>query len=358
LTLTQRESAAQVADRIGKSKPPSVIWLHFQDCTGCSETLLNSSEPDLADLIFNLISLDYHETFMAASGMQSETALRKAINAHRGEYILVIEGSIPTGQHGQYMKVGGRPALEVLPELASQAALIIAMGSCASWGGLPAADPDPTGAVGVQEIIKDKRIINLPGCPPNIYSFLSVVLEYASMHRLPALDTEGRPRFAYDRLIHDHCPRRGHFDAGRFAQAYGDEQHRQGWCLYKLGCKGPVTHAPCSTLAFNDVPDAWPIGIGAPCAGCTERDVAFRIPLFKTVGIHGATPPDVFPAVNTSQGVAKTAAVALVGVIAGATGAAIAMASRRLPGAEPAHVDVASIDKNSPHRHNSDLGGE
>jgi hydrogenase small subunit len=142
-----------------------------------------------------------------------------------------------------------------------------------------------------------------------------VALEYATMNRLPALDEFNRPKFAFDRHIHDHCPRRAHFDAGRFAKEFGDEGHREGWCLYKLGCKGPVTHAACSTKRFNEVPDVWPIGIGAPCVGCTEKSVAFRVPIFETVDIHAATPPEALPLINNRMGTIGTAAAAMAGAI-------------------------------------------
>ena len=118
-----------------------------------------------------------------------------------------------------------------------------------------------------------------------------MVLQYATYGTLPALDAEGRPKFAYGQTIHEHCPRRAHFDAGRFAERFGDEGHRNGYCLYKLGCKGPVTYAICSVEHFGEVNDAWPIGIGHPCFGCTEKGVGFAIPLHTTVEIRRPTPP-------------------------------------------------------------------
>jgi hydrogenase small subunit len=332
LTLTEKANAWQVAEQIGKVRRPSVIWLHFQDCTGCSETLLRTSRPDVADLILNVISLDYHETLMAASGAQAEEVLKQAVTENFGKFVLVVEGSVPTREQGQYMKLGGRPALDVLKDLGPKSAAIVAMGSCASWGGVPSSGPNPTGAQGVDTLITEKPVVNLPGCPPNPYNLLAVVLEYATMGRLPALDDLNRPKFAFDRYIHDHCPRRAHFDAGRFVKQFGDDGHRQGWCLYKMGCKGPVTHASCSTRHFNDVPDVWPIGVGSPCVGCTEKSVAFHVPIFDVADIHAATPPEALPLINTRVGTIGTAAAAMVGAIAGGIGGAALMASRRLPG--------------------------
>jgi hydrogenase small subunit len=331
LALTKAGSVAEVAAKIGKARRPSVIWLHFQDCTGCTETLLRTSAPDAAHLILDIISLDYHETLMAASGAQAEAALRQAMTENAGKYVLVVEGAIPTRDDGVYMQLGGRPAVQVVKEVAAKAAAIIAIGSCASWGGIPSSDPNPTGAVGVDTVISGKPIVNLPGCPPNPYTLLAVVLEYVTMGRLPAMDDLHRPTFAYERVIHENCPRRAHFDAGRYAQAYGDDGHRKGWCLYKLGCKGPVTHASCSTRHFNEVPGVWPIGIGAPCLGCTEKNVVWKMSTVETVPIHLATPPDTYPPIYSGTGKIKTGAAVLVGAIAGAVGQRIVGGFPALP---------------------------
>ncbi len=345
LSLTHKATAAQVARIVGKARRPSVIWLHFQDCTGCTETLLRTSAPDVGHLILDVISLDYHETLMAASGAQAEAALRSAMSENAGKYVLVVEGSIPTRDDGVYMELGSRPAIQVVKEVAAQAAAVIAMGSCASWGGVPSADPNPTGAVGVDSVISGKPIINLPGCPPNPYNLLAVVLEYVTMGRLPEMDSLNRPRFAYERVIHENCPRRAHFDAGRFAFAFGDEGHRRGWCLYKLGCKGPVTHAACSTRHFNEIPGVWPIGCGIPCVGCTEKGVVWSMGTFETVPIHLATPPDTYPAIFSGAGQVKVGAAALVGGIVGAVGGATWVASQRFQSSMEAGVTRIATDR-------------
>jgi hydrogenase small subunit len=345
LALTEKATALQVAQRIGKARRPSVIWLHLQDCTGCSETLLRTSRPDVADLILNVISLDYHETLMAASGAQAEAALHRAMEENAGKYVLVVEGAIPARDEGVYMELGSRPGVQVVKEVAAQAAAVIAIGSCASWGGVPSADPNPTGAVGVDTVVTGKPIVNLPGCPPNPYNLLAVVFEYVTMGRLPALDEFRRPKFAYERVIHENCPRRAHFDAGRFATAFGDEGHRKGRCLYKLGCKGPVTHAACSTRHFNEIPGVWPIGIGVPCLGCTEKAVVWQMGTFETVPIHLATPPDTYPPVFSSAGQLKTGAAAVVGAIAGAVGGAAWVASQRFQSSHEAGLERVAADR-------------
>src|SRR5215813_4286361 len=198
LALTENaKSPEQLANTIAKAKKPVVVWLHFQDCTGCSETLLRTSRPDVADLILNVISLDYHETLMAASGYQAEAALKQAVAESFGKFVRVVEGSIPTKEQGRYMKLAGRPAIEVLKDVGRKSAAVVAMGSCAAWGGVPSADPNPTGAQGVDSILTEKPVVNIPGCPTNPYNLLAVVLEYATMNRLPALDEFNRPKFAF-----------------------------------------------------------------------------------------------------------------------------------------------------------------
>jgi len=330
LALTDKLTPEAVAADLGKVIRPPVIWLHFQDCTGCTETLLRPSHPDLGDLILNVISLEYHETLMAGSGKQAEAALTEAVRRYSNKYVCVVEGSIPTRDKGVYMKLAGRPAMEVLADVGGKAAAIIAIGSCASWGGIPSADPAPTGAVGVADLMPNKAIVNLPGCPPNPYTLLGVVLQFAESGTLPELDDERRPKFAYDRDIHEHCPRRAHFDAGRFVKQFGDEGHREGWCLYEMGCKGPDTHAGCSTRHFNEIPDVWPIGIGAPCIGCTEKSIAFRMPMFQVVQIHTrATPPATYAPIVAPQGNASLVAAGLAGVGAGALIGAGWVASRK-----------------------------
>ena len=323
-------AAASFASAAQAARKPSVIWLHFQECTGCSESLLRASHPDLADVIFDFISLDYHETLFVASGHQAEAARRQAMADNAGKYVLVVEGAIPTKDDGIYCKIGGQTALAMLEETAAQAGAIIAIGSCASWGGIPSADPNPTGAQGVPQVLGGKTVVTVPGCPPNPYNFLGVVLQYATMGSLPALDSLGRPTFAYGRTIHEHCPRRPHFDAGRFAKKFGDEGHRLGYCLYELGCKGPQTFANCSTQSFCDVTDAWPIGLGHPCFGCTEQAHAFRTPLHATIGVPLPTPGSEFAPIHAPQGRVSAIATGVAGLVVGGLVGAGVRASKKI----------------------------
>ncbi len=263
------ELLPKLVDAATSSKRPPVVWLHFQECTGCTESLLRASHPDVARLILNLISLDYHETLMAGAGHQVEEVLDETIKKYKGKFICVVEGAIPTKDGGVYCKIAGRTALDIIKDVAPKSAAIIAIGTCASFGGIQAAKPNPTGAVGVRDIIKDRPIINVSGCPPNPISFLGTVINYLTFKRLPATDQLGRPLFAYGKRIHDHCERRPHFDEGRFVEQFGDEAHRKGYCLYKVGCKGPETFSNCPSARFNDV-NVWPVSVGHGCVGCTE----------------------------------------------------------------------------------------
>jgi hydrogenase small subunit len=310
-------AATRIAEAAATGLKPSVIWLHFQECTGCTESLLRTSHPALSELLLDLISLDYHETLFAAAGHQAEDVLKAAMTQNAGKYVCVIEGAIPVKDDGIYCMIGGRTALDIAREVAANAGAIIAIGSCASFGGVAAADPNPTGATGVPDVLTGKTVVTIPGCPANPYNLLGTVLQYATFGTLPELDAKGRPKFAYGRTIHEHCPRRAHFDAGRFAQQFGDEGHRQGYCLYKLGCKGPQTYANCSVLSFCEVVDAWPIGIGHPCVGCTEQKIAFRTAIHDTVEIDRPTPPDTYPRIQERQGVVSPVATAIAGLAGG-----------------------------------------
>ena len=319
----------KIAAAVTSPQRPPVIWLSGQECTGCIESLLRTNHPTIDSLIFDLISLEYSETLNAGSGHQAEGARAKSIEANKGKFILVVDGAIPVKDKGIYCQIAGKPVLDILNETAPLAAAVIAIGSCASWGGVPSASPNPTGATPVHEILKGKGIpvVNIPGCPPNPYNFLSTVIHYLTFKKLPALDDKGRPKFAYSRLIHENCERRPHFDAGRFAEEFGDAGHRQGFCLYKLGCKGPETYNNCSTVAYNDTPGCWPVATGSPCFGCSEEKVGFNSPLFSKAKVIFPTPPaQPISAVPEKGGGAKNFAYGVAGAAIGA--AAVALTKR------------------------------
>lgn len=247
---------------------PPLIWLHFGECTGCSEALLRTQYPYIDELVLEVLSVEYHETIMAAAGHQAEEQLHNAIKKYDGKFICVVEGSIATKYNGGYGKVGGRSFLEIAKEVCPKAAAVISIGSCASFGGIPAAAPNPGGYKGVGDAIGIKPV-NIPGCPPNPINLVGTVVNYLLLGKLPELDESGRPLFAFGKTIHDQCPRRAHFENEEFVEEFGSEEAALGYCLYKVGCRGPETYNNCPIAKFNDG-TSWPVEAGAPCIGCSQ----------------------------------------------------------------------------------------
>jgi hydrogenase small subunit len=278
----------QIVNALETKRLPRVIWLEFQDCAGNTESMLRTSHPTIAEIVLDAISLEYHETIMAGAGAAAEKARMDVINS--GEpYVVIVEGSIPTAENGIYCTIGGKTALDILRESTSKAALVIAVGACAWDGGFPRLGV--TGAVGVGDVIGNKGLINLGGCPHNAANTAAVLVHFLTFGDAPALDSYNRPLFAYGHLIHDQCERRANFDAGRFVEAWGDEGHRNGWCLYKMGCKGPQATYNCPIVRWNDGTN-WPIGAGHGCIACAsprfwERMSPFydRLPGVKMFGV-------------------------------------------------------------------------
>ncbi|MGD8783213.1 MAG: hydrogenase small subunit [Thioalkalispiraceae bacterium] len=261
--------AGAIAEALGKARRPSVIWLSFQECTGCTESLTRSHNPTVESLILDAISLDYHHTLQAASGTAAEAAREQAMHDNQGKYLLIVDGSIPTGAGGAYSTIAGMTNLQMLQETAKHSAAIVSVGSCAAFGGIPYANPNPTGAKPVMELIKDKPIINVPGCPPIPTVITGVLSHYLTFGTIPELDSLNRPLSFFGDTIHDRCYRRPFYDQGKFAKSFDDEGARNGWCLYELGCKGPTTHNACATAKWNNSA-SFPIESGHPCLGCSE----------------------------------------------------------------------------------------
>ncbi|MGM0575376.1 MAG: hydrogenase small subunit [Myxococcota bacterium] len=275
-----RSAAAEIAEAVEKKPKPTLVWLEYQDCAGNTESFLRAGQPTVAEILLDVVSVDYHETIMAAAGHKAEEALQSTIHAHEGAFIAVVEGSIPTADGGVYCTVGGRAAEDLVKEVCGKAAATIAVGTCATYGGLPAAAPNPTGAQSVAEVVPDvKNLVNMPACPVNAENLTALLVYYLTYDRWPPLDRLRRPRFAYGKNIHDNCERRAHYDAGQYAEAWGDEGHRRGYCLYKLGCKGPATWQNCPVIRWNDGTN-WPIGCGHPCIGCAEPNFWDRMTPF------------------------------------------------------------------------------
>ena len=250
-----------------------VVWIELQDCAGNSEALLRSDGPKVDEIILDIISLEFHETLMSPSGHQAERQLEDAIETFKGKYLLFVEGSIPMGIDGHYGTIGAKAEtfIDHLQRLAKDAAAIVAVGSCATFGGIPAAAPNPTDAKGVMEVVKGKSIINIPACPANPSNMVGVILHYVLTGQVPELDSLLRPKFAFGYRIHDNCERRAHFDAGEYVEEWGDEGAKNNFCLYKVGCKGPMTFNNCSIIRYNEGVN-WPVGVGRGCIGCSEPD--------------------------------------------------------------------------------------
>ncbi len=272
---------AQVVHAFETKARPPVVWLHFQECTCCSESFIRSSHPIVADIIFDTLSLDYTETLMAASGTQAEKTRDDTIKNNMGKYILLVEGSIPTGDAG-YCMIGGKSSEQILKDAAEGAAAVIAWGSCASNGCIQAAKPNPTTATPIHKII-NKPVIKVPGCPPIAEVMTGVVTHILLFGKIPELDSQGRPKEFYSRRVHDTCYRRPYYDAGLFVEAWDDDAARKGYCLYKMGCKGPTTYNACSVTKWNGNL-SYPIQSGHGCIGCSEQGFWDNGPFYEHLG--------------------------------------------------------------------------
>lgn len=267
----EASGVAQVTKALETKKRLPVIWLHFQECTCCSESFIRSSHPMVADMLLDQISLDYSETLMAASGFQAEEAMKHTMEVHKGEYILCVEGSVPTAADGVYCMIGGKTSLQILEEAAENAKAIIAWGSCASNGCVQAAKPNPTSATPIHKLVKGKTVIKVPGCPPIGEVMAGVIVHVVTFDRLPELDNIGRPKAFYSKRVHDTCYRRPFYDAGLYVESFDDQNAKKGYCLYKVGCKGPSTYNACGVMRWNNG-TSFPIQSGHGCFGCSEEN--------------------------------------------------------------------------------------
>lgn len=267
----ETSAAGQVVKALEVKPRLPVIWLHFQECTCCSESFIRSSHPIVADVLLDQISLDYSETLMAASGFQAEEAMHNTMTKYKGEYILCVEGSVPVAADGVYCMIGGKTSMQILEEAAAGAKAIIAWGSCASNGCVQAAKPNPTQATPIHKLLKGKPIIKVPGCPPIGEVMAGVIVHVVTFGRLPELDGLGRPKAFYSKRVHDTCYRRPYYDAGLYVESFDDENARKGYCLYKVGCKGPSTYNACGVTKWNNGV-SFPIQSGHGCFGCSEEN--------------------------------------------------------------------------------------
>jgi hydrogenase small subunit len=259
----------QIAHAMETRPRTPVIWLNGLECTCCSESFIRGAHPLVRDVVLSMISLDYQHVLMAAAGEAAERALEESMEQHYGNFILAVEGNPPLNEDGMFCISAGKPFVEKLRHVAAGAKAVISWGACASYGCVQAAHPNPTQATPVHEVITDRPIIKVPGCPPIAEVMTGVITYMLTFDRLPELDRQGRPAMFYGQRIHDKCYRRPHFDAGQFIEAWDDDNARRGYCLYKMGCKGPTTYNACSTIGWNEG-TSFPIQSGHGCIGCSE----------------------------------------------------------------------------------------
>jgi hydrogenase small subunit len=277
--------APQIAAAVEKTATlQPALWMAHGLCTGCTESMAQVDTPDVPTVVLDLLSINYWETVMAAAGDQAEANIKATVD--KGGYVLIVEGSVMLGENGNVLRIGGRPGIDELKEVAAKAAAVIAVGSCAVDGGWVAGSPNIANATGVSKFLKDSGInvpvINLPTCPVNpewvVAMLVDVLLlgELASGKILDKLDAKGRPKLIFGSTIHDNCPRRGHFENGEFV-VFGSADHAKqeaaGWCLYQMGCKGPQTETNCPLVRWNRR-TSWCVEGGSPCIGCGTADPA------------------------------------------------------------------------------------
>jgi NiFe hydrogenase small subunit HydA len=308
--------AAQAAPRL------PIIWKELQSCTGNSVALLRSANPGVDQIILEVLSLEYSAVLMAAAGDQAKAVLDASMARHKGQYIAVFEGSVPTGADGIFYRYGSQaePSTELVQRIARDAKFVVTAGTCAAYGGIPMASPNPTTASGIKSFLRAHRIntpvINLPACPVSPNNIVGTILELVMFDRVPKLDAFDRPIWAYGTRIHDMCERRGSFDAGVFVRSWADlEGLKKGFCLYKVGCKGPFTFNNCGVVRYNQGV-SWPIMAGHGCIGCSEP--AFwdtMTPFHRAVAAGVYAPPRLADATADTVGRWALGAVA-VGITA------------------------------------------
>ncbi len=261
----------KIAEALTSGKRPPFIWLQFAECTGCTESFLRASSPFIDDLLLNKISLEYHETIMAPSGDAATKSLTDAVSKYAGQFFVVTEGAIPLADSGNFGMIGGRTMLDIAKEVCPQAKMMISLGTCASYGGLPKAAGGLTGADCVHGALDGLRTIKLPGCPPNPVNFAALIVNYLLFSDWPALDTLARPTFAYGSTIHSQCPRNG-----------------TTWCLAGFGCRGPATYHNCPTVLYNDK-TSWCVQADVPCKGCAQPGFWDGGTFFNYAGSYGGS---------------------------------------------------------------------
>jgi len=289
---------AAAIEKAAASKLYPAVWLDGGLCTGCTESTAQSTYPDVAQIVLDILSMNYMETIMYATGTSAEDALKKTVEEYKGKFIMIYEGAVMTGWDGNALRIAGKPSLEQIMEVAPNAGAIIAVGSCAVDGGWVKAYPNPAKAMGIGEYLKSQGVttpvINLPTCPVNPEWVVTMVVDVLLLGKLESgailkeLDQFGRPKIIFGQSIHDNCPRRGHFENGEFVYQFGSKEEAEGYCLYAVGCKGPQTYTNCPDVRWNNQV-SWCVESGSPCIGCggfnwVDENAPF-LDRFRRVGI-------------------------------------------------------------------------
>jgi len=268
---------ASAVEQAAASKLTPAVWLDGGLCTGCTESTAQSTNPDVGQIVLDILSMNYMETIMYATGDSAEAALKETVEKYKGKFIMIYEGAVMTGWEGNALRIAGKPSTEQIMEVAPNAAAIIAVGSCAVDGGWVKANPNPAGGMGIGEWLKSQNVatpvINLPTCPVNPEWIVAMVVDVLFLGKLESgaildeLDEFGRPKLIFGQTIHDNCPRRGHFENGEFVYQFGSAEEAKGYCLYPMGCKGPQTQTNCPIVRWNNQ-TSWCVESGSPCIGC------------------------------------------------------------------------------------------
>nr|MBF0222675.1 hydrogenase small subunit [Desulfobulbaceae bacterium] len=251
--------------KITPDRVPKLVYLQGQSCTGCSISLLQAASPSPLTLITDYSKLAFHTDLSATSGKQALDLIDQYISGQAGEYFLAVEGAVPYDMPDACV-IGDKPFADYIEKAASTMAGAIAIGTCATYGGIPAAEGNPTGAIGLREFYKrlnkEVLLIDIPGCSVHPDWVWQTIIHLVKVG-LPELK-DGKPSLFFSRTVHETCPRYHDFQEEIFAQKFGDKG-----CLFKLGCLGPNTLADCSTRWWNDS-QTWCIDANAPCIGCAS----------------------------------------------------------------------------------------
>ena len=258
------ESAVTYIKQSGEERI-NAIWLETSGCSGNIISLLNAEAPDVYYLLKEMINLKFSNSLMVLEG---EKAYEKFLETLDTKFVLIVEGAVSTKDNGKYniiAKYRGRSitGMEAVQRAGEKAEYIISAGTCASFGGISAASPNPAENKSVDDFL-NKEVIKVPGCPSHPDWVIGTLAHIILIGR-PELDSKSRPLIFYGITIHDNCPRRSYFDKGIFAKKLGDKE-----CMFKLGCRGPVTKTDCPTRKWNSYVN-WPIGNNATCIGCAQE---------------------------------------------------------------------------------------